>query len=152
DGRLLWRYNKMANGTANIPTPIVHDDLVFCSTGYGSGAALLKLVPTEQGMDAQEVYFLKGRQLQNHHGGMVLIGEHVYGGHGHNNGLPFCLNLKSGKFAWGPERGPGDGSAAVVYADGHLYYRYQSGTMALVEATPEAFRVKSSFQLPREDG
>lgn len=152
DGRFLWGYNRIANGTANIPTAIARGDLIFTSTGYGTGAALLQLIPNNAGIEVKERYFLRGNVLQNHHGGMVLIGDHVYGGHGHSNGLPFCLHLESGKFAWGPDRGPGDRSAAVVYADGHLYYRYENGVMALVEATPQAYRVKSSFRLPRYTG
>jgi outer membrane protein assembly factor BamB len=152
DGRLLWRYGKIANDTANIPTPLVRGDLVFTSTGYGRGAALLQLVPVNGGIDVKERYFLKGNDLQNHHGGMVLVGEHVYGGHGHNNGLPFCLHLESGKFAWKPQRGAGQGSGAVVYADGHLYIRHQNGMMSLVEASPEGYRLKSAFQLPRHSG
>src|SRR3954469_13569437 len=44
DGKVLWHYNRVANGTANIPTPLVWDDYVFCSSGYGTGAALLKIV------------------------------------------------------------------------------------------------------------
>lgn len=152
DGQLLWRYGKIANDTANIPTPIVRGDLVFTSTGYGIGAALLQLVPSSTGVDVKERYFLKGNTLQNHHGGMVLVGEHVYGGHGHSNGLPFCLHLESGKFAWKPQRGAGERSASVVYADGHLYFRYESGKMALVEATPEGYRLKSAFALPRHSG
>src|SRR5262249_36769695 len=40
DGKFLWRYNKVANGTANIPTPIVKGNFVFCSMGYGTGSAL----------------------------------------------------------------------------------------------------------------
>jgi outer membrane protein assembly factor BamB len=79
---------------------------------------------------------------------MVLVGDHVYGGHGHDNGLPVCLELTTGKFAWGPERGPGSNSAAVIYADGHLYFRYQDGTMALIEATPEGYHEKGTFQIP----
>ena len=35
DGKFLWGYNAIANGTANIPTPIPTGDYVFCSTGYG---------------------------------------------------------------------------------------------------------------------
>lgn len=34
--------------------------------------------------EAQEVYFLKGRDFQNHHGGVILLGDYVYGGHGPN--------------------------------------------------------------------
>jgi outer membrane protein assembly factor BamB len=153
DGKFLWKYSKNANGTANIPTPIVKGDLVFCSTGYGSGSALLKLVPDGKGgVDAKEQYFLKGNQLQNHHGGMILLGDYIYGGHGHNEGFPFCLHMATGKLKWGPTRGPGNKSAAVVYADGHLYFRYEDGTMALIEATPDAYHVTSSFHLPQETG
>jgi outer membrane protein assembly factor BamB len=43
DGKTLWTYNAVANGTANIPTPLVWDDYVFTSSGYGTGAALLQL-------------------------------------------------------------------------------------------------------------
>ena len=38
DGRLLWSYNKAANGTANIATPIVRGTRVFLSSDYGTGA------------------------------------------------------------------------------------------------------------------
>jgi outer membrane protein assembly factor BamB len=148
-GRFLWNYRKIANGTANIPTAIVKDDLVFTSTGYGTGAALLKLVPDgEGGIKAVEQYFLKGKQLQNHHGGVVMLGDYVYGGHGHNQGAPFCLEWKTGKFVWGPQRDPDLGSAAVLYADGHLYFRYERGEMALIEATPKGYNKKSSFRVP----
>lgn len=151
-GQPLWSYNKVANGTANIPTPIVKDDLVFCSSGYGTGAALLKIVRDGTTLKAEEVYFLSARDMQNHHGGMILVGDHVYCGNGHNQGFPLCVELKTGKIAWSQPRGAGDGSAAVAYADGHLYFRYQNGIMALIEATPEAYRLKGSFKLASVKG
>jgi outer membrane protein assembly factor BamB len=155
DGKPLWVYNRVANGTANIPTPIVKDDYVFCSSGYGTGAALLKVVRDSQdGQDlkAEEVYFLPAKDMQNHHGGMVLIGDHVYCGHGHNQGFPLCVELKTGKIAWSPGRGPGTGSAAVLYADGHLYFRYENGIMALIEANPQEYKLKGSFKLASVKG
>jgi outer membrane protein assembly factor BamB len=148
EGRPLWGYNRIANHVANIPTPIVRDDYVLVSTGYGAGTALLRLEPTDQGVKAHEVYFHPGNTVQNHHGGMVLVRDHVYLGHGHNQGLPMCFDFKTGQIAWGPVRGPGSDSAAVVYADGHLYFRYQNAVMTLIEATPEAYRLKASFRLP----
>lgn len=146
DGRFLWGYNRVANGTANIPTPLINGDYVFCSTGYGTGSALLKLVKDgTDGVKAQEEYFLDAKTMQNHHGGMVMIGDYVYCGNQHNQGFPLCLAWKTGKVVWNPGRGPGGGSAAVVYADGNLYFRYQSGTVALIEATPVEYRLKSTF-------
>ncbi|RMG32216.1 MAG: polyvinylalcohol dehydrogenase [Planctomycetota bacterium] len=153
DGRLLWHYNRIANGTANIPTPIVDGDLVFCSTGYGTGAALLRLRPDgNDGVRADEVYFLNAKTLQNHHGGMVKVGPYIYCGHGHNKGFPICVEMATGRIVWGPERGPGSGSAAVLYADGHLYFRYENGVMALIRATPEGYRLDGRFQLATLNG
>jgi outer membrane protein assembly factor BamB len=81
---------------------------------------------------------------------MVLVNGYVYAGHGHNNGFPICIEAATGKVAWGGEiRGPGSNSAAVVYADGDLYFRYQNGLMALIEANPGAYKLKGSFPIPQ---
>ena len=152
DGRFLWNYNRIANGTANIPTPIVKGDYVFCSTGYGTGAALLEVKKTGSTLVAEEQYFLNSKDMQNHHGGMILIGDHVYCGSGHNQGFPLCIELKTGKQVWGGKRGPGEGSAAILMADGNLYFRYENGVMALIEATPEQYNLKSSFELASKNG
>lgn len=147
DGKLLWNYNPVANKVANIPTPIVSGDYVFCSTGYGTGSALVKLSKEGEGINAEEVYFLNAKTLQNHHGGMILHDGHIYCGHGHGKGFPICINLKSGKVVWGGKiRGEGSGSAAVSFADGNLIFRYESGDLALIEATPKDYILKGSFK------
>jgi outer membrane protein assembly factor BamB len=147
NGQMLWAYNKIANNTANIPTPIVSGDYIFCSTGYQTGAALLRLSRGGRGVTAKEVYFLPHNKLQNHHGGMIQLGEYLYCGHGHNEGFPVCIHLPTGRSEWAPGRGPGRRSAAVSYADGHLYFRYEDGTMALIEANPKEFRLKGTFKI-----
>jgi outer membrane protein assembly factor BamB len=149
DGKLLWSYNRVANDVANISTPVVKGDYVFASTGYGTGSALLKLEAAAGGVAAKEVYFLDPKVFQNHHGGFVLVGDHIYAGHGHNKGFPICLELATGKVVWGGDiRNEGTGSAAVVYADGHLVFRYQNGVVILVEATPTGYKEKGSFTIP----
>jgi len=151
DGRFLWGYNKIANGTANIPTPVVHGEYVFCSTAYGTGSALLKLTAAGNGVNAEEVYFLNARTFQNHHGGFVRIGDYIYGGHDHTKGKPTCIEMKTGKVMW-QQAQPGGGSAAVLYADGHLYFRYQNNVAALIEANPRRYNLKSTFTLPKRQG
>jgi outer membrane protein assembly factor BamB len=149
-GKLLWQYTRVSNGTANIPTVVTRDDLVWCSTGYGDGgSALLRL--KAEGKDAvtiTEVKHYRSNELQNHHGGMVLVGDHLYFGHGHNNGYPACVEFKTGTIKWKENRGAagGAGSAAVVYADGMLYFRYQNGVVVLIEANPEELNVAGSFR------
>ncbi len=154
DGKLLWHYNKMANGTANIPTPIVRGDYVFDSTAYGGGAALVKLSSDGDGVKADQVYFLAGDVLQNHHGGMVLVGDYLYGGHGQNKGAPLCIEFLTGKVMWREGHGPEGtkGSAAVGYADGKLYFRYDNGVMCLVDCTPDKFKEISEFKIPDQAG
>jgi len=157
DGRFLWAYNAIANQTANIPTPVVHDEFVFASNGYTAGSVLLKLVPdgnpqdARPGVKAEVVYSLNGSQFQNHHGGVVRLGDFLYGGHGNNNGLPTCLDFKTGRVLW-KRRGPGVGSAAVVYADGHLIFRYQNGVVALIEASDRGYNLQGTLEIPGAGG
>jgi outer membrane protein assembly factor BamB len=149
DGKLLWSYNRIANDVANISTPVVRGDYVFGSTAYGAGSALLKLHATADGVAADEVYFLDAKTFQNHHGGFVLVGDYLYAGHGHSMGLPICIEFLTGKVKWGGNaRNAGTGSAAVAYADGRLYFRYQDGLMMLIEATPDGYREKGWFKIP----
>jgi outer membrane protein assembly factor BamB len=149
DGKVLWSYNRVANGTANIPTPIPIGDYVFASTGYRTGACLLKLEGVGQNdVAADEVYFLEPQTAQNHHGGMILDGDYIYFGHEHGQGFPTCLEWKTGKVLWrGEERTrPRRGSAAITYIDGQIIFRYQDGTLALVAATPEEYRLNGRFR------
>lgn len=149
DGRLLWNYNRIANGTANIPTPIVKGDYVFGSTGYDDGgSALLKITSARGGkLNVQEVWYRPSNQLQNHHGGVVLIGNYLYMGHGHNNGFPACVEFLTGKSMWRIGRGPGTGSAALAAADGKLFFRYENGVMALFDANPRKLSLKGAFNI-----
>jgi outer membrane protein assembly factor BamB len=93
----------------------------------------------------EEVYFLDAKTLQNKHGGMVLVNGHIYCGHGNGMGLPICVEMKTGKIAWGPERGVGSGESSVTYADGHIVFRFQNGKVAIVKANPEKFELVRSF-------
>jgi outer membrane protein assembly factor BamB len=150
DGRFLWGYNRVANSTANISTPLVRDNFIFASTGYQTGGALLEILPDgPDGASARERYFLEARTFQNHHGGMVLVGDYIYAGTGHRMGIPICLEFATGRVAWGGNiRNAGLGSAALTAADGHIYFRYENGVMLLIEATPEGYREKGTFQIP----
>lgn len=155
DGKFLWGYNEIANKTANIPTCIVTGDYVFTSTGYDvGGSALLRISADGDGAKVEEVWYKPANELQNHHGGMVLVGDRIYFGAKHNNGFPVCVDFmnKENPIVWGgKERGPGGGSAAVTYADGNLIFRYQDGTVALVEANPTEYKLKGKFKAEHQE-
>lgn len=44
------------------------------------------------------------------------------------------------------------GSAAVVCADGQLYFRYQNGLVALIEATNRGYKLNGSWEIPGAGG
>src|SRR5207244_3896566 len=94
DGKLLWTFPFGA--TAVIPTPIVRGDLVFVSAGYGKGGALLRQVPASDDVVKVEEVYKMNKDLNNRHGGIVLIGDYIYGDTDHT-GTPFCAELKTGK-------------------------------------------------------
>jgi len=148
-GKLLWHYDKLGNNTANIPTPIILGNLVFCSAGYGKGGALLEQTVQGDGVKITERYFKP--ELNNKHGGLVVVGDYLYGDRD-DSGMPFCAEVKSGKVVWRRQsRGQGRGSAAVTYADGHLYFRYDNGVMALVPATPSEYKETGTFKIPNAE-
>lgn len=144
NGEILWDW-EVDKTTAIIPTPVVRDDLVFLAIGYKRGGILLRQVPDGDKVNVEEVYELN-KKLSNKHGGVVLVGDHVYGD-SDDKGMPFCAELMTGKVKW-KSRGAGKKSASIAAADGHLYIRYSDGTMTLVEANPESFNEVSSFKVP----
>lgn len=145
DGKLLWSY-PIEKTTAVIPTPIVRGDLVFFAVGYKRGGALLQQVPGSDGaIEIKEIYPLNIK-LSNKHGGVVLVGDYVYGD-SDDAGIPFCAELMTGEVKWA-KRGSGRGSACVAAADGHLYFQFQDGMVALVKASPEEYLEVSHFKAP----
>lgn len=145
DGKLLWTYD-IDQTTAVAPTPILRDDLVFFAAGYGRGGALLRQISGKQGeVTVEEVYPIK-RELANKHGGIVLVGNYLYGD-SDDKGIPFCADLMTGEIQW-KTRGLGRDSACIAVADGHLYIRYADGTMTLVKATPDALEEVGNFKVP----
>ena len=139
DGKLMWRHTSVANGTANIATPVFFDNKVFYSSDYGTGGALLGLRAQAGAVQAQEIYFT--REMQNHHGGIVFVNGYLYG---FNNSILTCLEFATGKVVW-RHRSVGKGS--LSYADGHLYLLSENNVAGMAEATPAGYREKGRFTI-----
>jgi outer membrane protein assembly factor BamB len=137
DGKPMWRYTQVANDTANCATPAFRDDRVFFTSGYDTGGALLKLATSGGETAASEAYFT--RDMQNHHGGVVVLDGHVYGFSDTNL---TCLDLATGKVKW-RDRSVGKGS--LIAADGKLYLLSERNTVALAEANPAGYKEISRF-------
>ncbi len=128
-GRVLWRYNRPANGTANCATPVYAAPYLFAASGYGAGGGQVKLGRLGAWNYFEERYFT--RSMKNHHGGFVLVDGFLYGCN--DPGVLVCLDFRTGKVRWQSRR-PGKGS--LTCADGCLYYRSENGPVRLIEANP----------------
>jgi len=148
DGKRLWSYLRQpAYGDVVTATPIVNDNHVFATVGFGQGCDLIKLTPGPDGTQVEKVF--SNRTMQSRDGGVVLVGDHLYG-YSESGGW-MCMEFKTGKIAWSDRRSLGRGS--VTCADGMLYCcAEKGGTIALVEASPKGWSEKGRLALPRESG
>lgn len=145
DGKLLWSYRRArAFDDVVITTPIVQAPFVYATVGFGEGCDLVRLVPEGTGIIAEKVYATK--DAQNRDGGVVLIGEHVYG-HSEKGGW-VCQEFKTGKVVWAD--GDSFGRGSVSAADGRLYcLAEKGGAVALVEPGTDGWKEKGRFTLPQ---
>ncbi len=144
NGAILWE-GDFPGDRAVVPTPVYANGMVFVAAGYGVGAKAFRVALAGNQVRFQEAYAYK--EFQIHHGGMVLVGGHVYGLH--DQGTLKCIDLSTGKEAWA-DRSVGKGS--IAYADGHLVCRGENGTVALVEASPAGYKEKGRFTPPERNG
>jgi outer membrane protein assembly factor BamB len=143
-GELLWRVKHLSYADENVLKPIYHDGHVFVST-VAAGSRKWKI--TVQGTKASVEQVWHSKQMDNHHGGVVLLGGHLYGSScAFNRSKWICLDWRSGKTLY-VDAGVGKGSLTV--ADGLLYILGERGRMGLVAPSPQAHVVVSRFELPK---
>ncbi len=145
-GEMLWKYDAPANGMGiNCSTAIARDGLIFASSAYGNGGGAVRLSRADDGsIRADEVYF--SRNMQNHHGGMIVVDGALYGANGGNEGgFLTCIDFQTGDVLWRDRDAP---KGALMMADGRLYLRSESGTMMLIEPSREGLQLKGQFEQP----
>ena len=135
-GKTLWQV-PFPGRIAVIPSPIFDDGEVYVTAGYGVGSKLIRLSNDNK---AEEVWYTK--DMQNHHGSVVQVGDHFYG----SSARAFvCQDQKTGKMEWS-ERGIKKG--AISYADGRFYHvQEDDGKVLLIDANPDGHEIVGSFVL-----
>ncbi len=137
-GDVLWTQDFPAGRTAVIPTPIYKDGFVYVSAGYGAGCMLIDI----KDMKSPKIVY-ENTNMVNHHGGVILVGNHLYGFS--DKGGWTCQDFKTGEVQW-QEKALGKG--AIHCADGMLYLlEEKTGTVVLIEASPEGWTEKGRFIL-----
>jgi len=137
DGRLLWRLPWETSYDVNAATPIfIAPDRVFVSSGYDTGSGLFRL----RGANGQPESVWKSRGLKNQFSSSLLRGDYLYG---FDNGTFKCVDVRTGEEKW-KQRGLGHGS--LILADGRLWVLSESGRLVIVDASPDGYVERASFQ------
>lgn len=143
-GNLLWRIKHESPYDENIIVPIFHGGYVFISTPL-AGSIKWKLNVKGDKVSLQKRWHTQ--QLDNHHGGVILINGNLYGSStAFNKNLLVCLDWRSGRKKYMDKS---IGKASLTYADGMLYALSIDGVMGLVQPTFFGHNLVSSFDIPK---
>jgi outer membrane protein assembly factor BamB len=143
-GRLLWQAPFLPKSPQNALTPVFYDGQVFVACGHWSGGTVMKIDPDAK--TATQVWYRK--ELDNCHGGAMLIDGRLYGSGCRAGGKDFyCVDFLTGKPI---KTDPSLGKVGITLADGMMYCLNHQGTVFLLEITPDGFRIASRFELKRK--
>ena len=142
DGTPLWDFPYTNTPRINVPQPWVIEEgdavRILLPTGYSVGTTLLDLQGDENGKWSVSPRW-KSRFLRPKFSTVVVRDGHAYGA---DEGILACIELESGKRKWKDGR---YGYGQLLLVGDMLLIQAEDGHVALVEASPEAYREISRF-------
>lgn len=130
DGKLLWEYPWSTSYDINAAQPVIVDaDRFILSSGYGHGAAMVRVSKGGDGFTATRVW--ESARMKNKFSSSVLHEGHIYG---LDEAILACVNVDTGDMRW---KGGRYGYGQIVLAGENLIVAAEDGDVALVRATPE---------------
>ncbi len=143
-GKLLWSVPFVPKSPQNALTPVFHDGYVFVACGHSTGGTLFKI--DMQSHSAKLVWHRD--DLDNCHGGAILLGTNLYGCGCRLGGRNFyCVDFLTGQTR---KLDKTLGKVGITYADGMIYSLNHQGTMSLLAVKPEGFDIVSQFSLGKK--
>ena len=134
-GKAVMTFPWETKYDTNAADPIISGDEIFITSGYGHGAALLKI--TTEGL--QEVW--QNKNMRSQMSGPVLINGYLYG---IDADQLACVEWKTGQQMWS-EKAPKNG--ALCAAGDKLIVMGETGTLFIVQASPESYQELSSAKV-----
>lgn len=138
-GEVLWRHDfPFRISTAS--SPIVWQDIVYCSAGYGVGAGAVRVTKSGANFSVAELWRQDGK-LMNHWTTPVCKDGYLYGIFGFKElgTAPLkCIEIATGREMWS-QNGFGSGGGTIL-VDGNVLAQTDRGPIVLVEAKPDTYR------------
>ena len=134
-GAELWRCDGQT--ARPVASPVSSDDLVFIGSGFrGSFLGAFHLDGKGDIEDSEAVAWSTSDDTPDI--ASLLLSEGRLYFHKGKTGILTCLEAKTGKVLFGPERIPGVSStyASPIAAGGHIYLTGRSGTITVIKDAP----------------
>lgn len=138
-GKLLWTYPHPNIYSIHPNTPLFHNNMVFCFSGYGQGGVMLQL--NSDGSQITKKWIAK--TMDSRIGGAVVLNGKIYGS-GDNNREWQCIDWESGNVDYSTKE---IGNGAIIAADGKLFLYSQRGELALVKPGNSSFEILSETRV-----
>ena len=139
-GAELWRF-AFPYKVSTAASPVVSGDIVYCSAGYGVGAAAARIAKSGDAWTATEVYRFPGNKpLANHWSTPVLRDGHLYGMFQfkeYGSGPVKAVDVATGAVKW---EKAGFGPGHVVLTSSGVLALDDDGELVLFEASPAAYK------------
>jgi len=144
NGELLWHVKHESYADENVMIPIFYDGYIFIST-LATGSVKWRITVEDEKVGLEEIW--RTKELDNHHGGVILLDGYLYGASTVKNSNEWiCLDWQTGSMMYAD---PGVGKGSLTYADGMLYTLSIDRVMGLVRPTSTLFELVSSFEIPK---
>ncbi len=137
DGAQLWR-QEFPFKVSTAASPVVAENLVFCSAGYGVGAGVFKISKQANEWTSEPVW-RKRNELMNHWSTPLFYKGHLYGifGFKEYGKAPLqCVDVKTGEILWSKE---GFGPGNLIRSGEKLIVLSDDGQLVIVSATPQKY-------------
>ena len=135
NGEIFWRA-PFDYRTSSAASPVVENDLVYCSAGYGVGAGVFRVNDS----DSPEEIWKTPNRLMNHWSTPVVVDGHLYGIYKfkkYGRAPLQCVELKTGEIKWSQNNfGPGN---CILVGD-QLAVLSDAGELVIVQATPDQYK------------
>lgn len=135
-----WRARKLES--VNAASPVVFDDKVFITESYERGGALLRV--GQEGFETIWTDTPRDETLASHWSTPIFHEGFLYGSSGRSSGNATlrCVGAGTRKVRWSV---PDLGRSTLLWVDGHFVVWTEYGRLLVIEATPEGFRPRASW-------
>jgi outer membrane protein assembly factor BamB len=142
-GEFYWREVQMQGNLIHANTPVYSDGVIFCSSSSAKeNGGLLALKLSDDGKNVQKLW--RNEDFKNLMGGFIVKDGFIYGGK-YRKKEWYSVNVKSGE-----DNLISDtlNAGVIIFADNLFYCYSDKGQIALVDADPARFDIKSLFEVP----